>query len=261
MLSRKFDLSARGWSRVVVLTVLGTLCCIALAMFIDCYNFETGEWLLHERWLNNVVIPALIAPPFFFFLLSKLRELAIAHDDLMIVASTDPLTQCLNRRAFTALIDGYMERITNQADKQGALLIIDVDNFKAVNDSFGHDLGDAALKVIAQAIKGSVREIDLVGRMGGEEFGVFLPGLSAARTATVAERIRRAVSLTKFLPLGRKCDLSISVGGTTFDTGTSFSELYRRADQRLYAAKRNGRNRVDIDSLPPPGLRASAAMH
>lgn len=240
------DLSARGWGRVVLLTVLGTACCIALALVLDNFSFTAGVWQWQPFWTNDVYIPLVIAPPFFFFLLFKLRQLAIAHQDLMTLASVDSLTSCLTRRAFTALVDGYMERLSREAPQNGALLVIDVDHFKVVNDRFGHEQGDEALKSVAEAIRASVRSIDLVGRLGGEEFGVFLPGLGPGMTLALAERIRAAVRKVDFRPKGVACDLSISVGGATFEERASFTELFREADERLYTAKRNGRNRVEM---------------
>lgn len=241
------DMSSRGKPRVYLLTAVGTLFCILAAFVIDGYSFETGAWRWGDNPLNNLVIPLVLAPPLLFFLLSKLRELSIAHSELMNVASTDPLTSCLNRRAFTALVDGYLERIEQkQGRAAGALLVLDVDHFKSVNDSFGHDLGDEALKLIADTIKTSVREIDLVGRLGGEEFAVFLPSVDAARTAAVADRICKAVRAAAFAPRGRAHQLSISVGGATFERRVTFADLYRVADERLYVAKKGGRNRVDI---------------
>ena len=130
------------------------------------------------------------------------------------------------------------------------MLVIDVDHFKRINDSFGHDSGDEALKVIAETIRGAVRDIDLVGRIGGEEFSVFLPGTDPNRTLAVAERIRAAISAAEFSPTGSRVGLSVSVGGATFADAASFGELFRRADQRLYAAKLNGRNRVEINQSP-----------
>jgi diguanylate cyclase len=247
MIKQLFDFSAVGRGRIVVLSTLGTLCCIAVAFGIDSYSFETGTWRWGSQPLNNVIIPLLLAPPFFGYLLSKQRELAIAHRELMVVASTDPLTSCLNRRAFTAMVDRYLDRIAAQeAGHSGALLVIDIDHFKTINDRFGHVCGDEALKAIAQAIRQALREFDIFGRIGGEEFSVFLPGVSPDRAGIVADRIRTEVLATE-LNLGEEsCRLSVSVGGVTFDRETSFSELYRRADQRLYEAKRNGRNRVEI---------------
>ena len=249
---KEIDLSARGRMRVWVVTALGTLACIAIALAFDSYAFDTGEFQLSDTWFNNIVIPLILAPPIFYYLLSKLRELAIAHDELVNIASTDSLTSCLNRRAFTALVEGYLERVANRPEgAEGALLIVDIDHFKKINDTFGHDRGDDALRAIAGAIRTSVREIDLVGRLGGEEFGVFLPGLSVASTTGVAERIRLAIRDTIFAPGGRRHKLSASIGGATFNHAASYAELYNTADKLLYAAKRNGRNRIEIRQPPP----------
>jgi diguanylate cyclase len=262
MFGKRLDLSARGWGRVVLFSALGTLVCSGVAFVLDSYSFETGAWRWGETPLNNIFIPLVVAPPFFVFLLSKLRELAIAHHELSIVASTDVLTSCLNRRAFTAMVDAYLERVNGaETKREGALLIIDVDHFKSVNDSFGHDCGDEALKIIALAIKGVVRDIDLVGRIGGEEFSVFLPGTDVNRTKIVAERIRAAISTVDFYPTEQRCDLSVSVGGATYERQATFSELFRQADQRLYAAKQNGRNRVEIHDAPARNARALHVVH
>jgi diguanylate cyclase len=244
---QRLDFSSRGKPRVHLLTLVGTLFCVLASFAIDSYSFETGVWRWGDDPLNNLVIPLFLAPPLLFLLLSKLRELSIAHAELLNVASTDALTACLNRRAFTALVEGYLERVELQQDRAGgALLVLDVDHFKAVNDNFGHDQGDQALRLVADTIRASVREIDLVGRLGGEEFAVFLPNLDPGRTALVADRIRAAVRSAVFAPQGRAHQLSISVGGVTFDRRASFAQLYRTADERLYAAKNAGRDRVDI---------------
>ena len=262
MFGKRFDLSARGWGRVILFSCLGTLVCILVSFTIDSFSFDTGTWRWGSAPWNNAIIPLVLAPPFFVYLLSKLRELAIAHHELSIVASTDVLTSCLNRRAFTAMVDAYLERVVDaETQHEGALLIIDVDHFKKVNDSFGHECGDEALKIIAQTIKGVVREIDLVGRIGGEEFSVFMPGTDPSRTTAVAERIRIAVATVEFYPTESRCDLSVSVGGATLGREDTFSELFRRADQRLYAAKQKGRNRVEIHHTPPDGARALHVVH
>lgn len=244
------DLSARGKARVYLLTILGTSFCIIAAYAIDSYSFETGEWTWIGRADNNLFIPLIVAPPFFLFLLSKLRELAIAHHELIRVASTDTLTNCLNRRAFTEIVEGYLDRMERREDNaDGALMVLDIDNFKAVNDEFGHDIGDEALKLVAQAISASVRDGDIVARIGGEEFGVFLTGLDPPGTAIIAERIRSAVQATDFAPDGSRHGLSLSIGAAAFNHRVTFTELYRKADQLLYSAKRGGRNRVELASF------------
>jgi diguanylate cyclase (GGDEF)-like protein len=139
--------------------------------------------------------------------------------------------------------------------------MIDADNFKAINDLFGHDAGDEALTIIARSIRAVLRAGDLVGRMGGEEFGVFLPGADQQSAHAVAERIRRSVNLAVFAPDGRQRSLSVSVGGVVFTGQAAFSDLFRIADQRLYGAKQTGRNRVTIvhvDDHPFVDMRASA---
>lgn len=254
---KAFDLSARSWTRV--LTIVGTLSCIVFAFTIDSYSFAEGIWRLGANPKNDVIIPLLIAPPFFFYLLSKLRQLAIAHDQLLVLASTDGLTSCLNRIAFTTLVDAYLERVDLQERRrEGALLVMDVDHFKNVNDTFGHNAGDDALKLIVRSIRSTLREGDLIGRMGGEEFSVFLPGTPPDRAIVVAERIRKTVKAAKFCPAGLPYDLSISIGGVTYVRPTSFSELFKLADKRLYDAKGNGRNRVELCQLGSSSQLAAA---
>lgn len=249
----RIDFSRKSWVRVIALTILGTLCCIMVALIYDSYSFAEGRWRWGGNPINNVIIPLLLAPPFLLFLLGKLRELAIANERLMQIASTDGLTSCLSRAAFTTLVDAYLEKFATMNDErhQGALLVLDVDHFKSVNDRFGHDVGDEALRIIVGSIRETVRDIDLVGRMGGEEFGVFLPGVSPVDTATVAQRILRTVAATNFAPGGISCPLSVSIGGATFagSPATDFATLYKVADRRLYDAKYNGRNRAELGEL------------
>ena len=250
----KVDWSARGRARVWALMALGTLVCVAVAFAVDSYDVATGGWRWGSDPINNFVIPVLLAPPFFFLLLDKMRQLAIAHNELMTVAATDGLTSLLNRRAFTELVDGYLKRVEeSERQTSGALLVIDVDHFKVVNDRFGHQMGDEALKLIARTIREAVRDTDLVGRIGGEEFCVFMPGQAPENASALAERIRLAVTETEFAPGGSRHVLSISVGGVAFDQVFPFSDLYRSADERLYAAKHNGRNRVEFMLQAPGG--------
>jgi len=254
----RFDYSSRGWGRVILWTVFGTLGCIAVALGVDSFNFTMLDEEQRTRAiLTDILLPLLLAPPLLLFFTSKLRELAIAHHELSIVASKDSLTSVLNRGAFTALVDAYLNQVRQQERGiSGALLVVDADNFKAINDSYGHDRGDEALRIIARSIAGILRSADLVGRIGGEEFGVFLPGSSVPQAEAVAERIRKTVNDADFVPDGERRHLSVSVGGAVFDRRLLFNELFRVADQQLYAAKHSGRNRISVspvsryDALP-----------
>jgi diguanylate cyclase len=245
------DLSPRGRARVVLVTIVGTLVCMAAAVYVDSFTFGTLDrgQLLHAI-LVDLLLPLGLAAPMLGFLMTKLRELAIAKHDLTLLASTDSLTAVLNRGAFTMIVDSYLEKVqAAQIAGLGALLVVDVDNFKGINDRFGHDRGDVALKLIAKAISTAVRGIDLVGRIGGEEFGVFLPGLSVSDAEVVAERIRNSVATADFQPQGSPYPLSVSVGGASFLNYVPYDQLFHVADQRLYLAKERGRNRVEMEPM------------
>lgn len=243
---RTLDFSARGWGRVILWTSAGTVLCIAVALYVDHFNFPNLDPdQLRRAIAVNILVPLGLATPMLAFLTIKLRELAIAHDQLARHAATDSLTAVLNRGAFTSLVEGYLADVRAE-ERRGALLVVDADNFKRINDSFGHDRGDIALQTIADAIKGMLRGADIVGRIGGEEFGVFLPGSNLVQANAVAERIRGNVIDADFAPDGRRITLSVSVGGAVFEHRLPFVELFRRADQQLYLAKERGRNRVAI---------------
>ena len=255
----RLDLSPTSWGRVIAVTAAGTAFFIAVAFFVDSFNFPyLSPEALWRAQLTDLMLPLVLGGSFLFFLMWKIRQLAIAQRDLSIVAATDSLTAVLNRGAFSMLVEAYLEQTRKQEQAHsGALLIIDADHFKSINDRHGHDCGDQALKLIAQAIKGQLRGGDIVGRIGGEEFGVFLPGVDPSHSWVVAESIRRRIRETDFSPGGRPCPLSVSIGGTSFTGPTTFEEIFVAADRRLYAAKSNGRDQVSFDpsgaSLVPSG--------
>jgi len=256
----KLDLSPEGWGRVIVSTIVGTAGCVTVALYVDSFNFVgMSEPERLRAILTDILLPIVLAVPLLLFFTGKLRELAIAHRQLTIVASTDSLTQVMNRAAFSTLVDAYLKEVRSAESRaHGALLVIDADDFKAVNDRFGHDRGDEALVTIARSIKAMLRGADLVGRLGGEEFGVFLPGASRDQAETVAERIRRSVNEAPFEPEGAVHRLSVSVGGAVFEHTVAFADLFRVADQQLYAAKQRGRNRVAIAPMAQRGRLAAA---
>jgi diguanylate cyclase (GGDEF)-like protein len=149
-------------------------------------------------------------------------------------ASTDNLTGLLGHRAFHEALGGALET------EGFTLATIDIDDFKQVNDSHGHPVGDEALCHVAEALRANVRGEDTVFRVGGEEFAVLMPGLSARDALPVAERLREAVAATTFDP-----PLRISIGLASFPADAADREdLLRRADEALYAAKRGGKDRT-----------------
>ncbi len=167
----------------------------------------------------------------------------------LALALTDSLTGLYNRRYFAAHLDGLMARASEGA--QGpSLLMVDIDHFKRVNDTYGHTAGDAVLREVASRVARHVRGFDLVARYGGEEFVVVMPDTSLSVASMVAERLRSMVA-TKPITLddGKEISVTISIGITTsLETGDSASALLQRADKALYSAKAHGRNCV-VSSL------------
>ncbi len=144
-------------------------------------------------------------------------------------------------------------RSASQATAAARWLVIDVDHFKEVNARFGRSWGDEALRVISNVIRASVRSGDLVGRLGGEEFGIFSCSAHGAerRRSNVAERVRK-VTLSRTLCSSRAANaalLTVSVGGIVFEDQLIFDELIEAAEEQLLSAKTNGRNRTSIGAV------------
>jgi diguanylate cyclase len=253
------DLSPIGRGRVYLWTALGTLGCMAVALAIDSFNFPnlTQPQLLRAIAMNTL-LPLGLAGPILLFLLNKMRQLNLAQQHLAVLASTDSLTGLLNRHGFTSAVEDAMSA-PGEPLQRGALLIADADNFKHINDRFGHTSGDSALQLLAATMLRMLRPEDRLGRIGGEEFAIYLPGLSALAAETVAERIRHAVAAAEFVPENTRETLTVSIGGAAFERPTSFAELFRLADKQLYRAKSEGRNRVAFATVAPAVALPAAA--
>jgi two-component system cell cycle response regulator len=162
------------------------------------------------------------------------------------LALTDPLTGFYNQR----YLSRHMQTLMAAGQPNGlAVLMLDVDHFKQVNDRWGHQVGDQALMLIAQTLRVRVRVFDSVARYGGEEFVVVMPGTGELDALSAAERLRGAVEEVRFVPEpGVSHPLTISVGVACCPPGgnTTPERLIQAADQALYAAKRAGRNRVEV---------------
>ncbi len=245
------NLSPQSKSRIYLVTIAGTLLCIVAALLFDSFNWpDMTADLRFRAILLDIFLPLLLAAPIIWFFMTKLRELALAHERLAVFAATDALTGVLNRSALTSAVERRLAAPpADGVPVRGALLILDADNFKSINDTYGHDQGDVALRLIIDAVKGVLRQTDLVGRIGGEEFCVYLSGATQFTAEAVGERIRHAVSVIPFAPQGWPHKLSVSIGGAVFDRQLPLSDLLRIADQQLYFAKQNGRNCVAISPI------------
>ncbi|MFH1115349.1 MAG: diguanylate cyclase [Pseudomonadota bacterium] len=171
--------------------------------------------------------------------------------DLRRMATTDSLTGLFNRGHFWDMCERELARGV-RAHRTVGILMIDLDHFKSVNDTYGHEVGDTTLKLTAQAARENLREIDIIGRIGGEEFAVLLPETGLSEALAVAERLREAVARAQVPTAKGPVSITISIGaaednGELRDLGT----LLKRADDALYDAKRKGRNRVEPYTRDP----------
>jgi diguanylate cyclase (GGDEF)-like protein len=204
-------------------------------------------------WLVTLVLPPVLV-----------LHRAVLVRQLKVAATTDGKTGLLNAHTWSARAEDRLRRATRRRSPH-AVLVLDLDYFKAVNDHHGHLVGDQVLAAVAGAVAAEVRDGDLVGRFGGEEFVVLLAGLkggSEAELAAVAERIRKRVStlwvdVTTSKGMQRIADLSVTVGGAIHPGGRAdLDSLLRTADTALYSAKRAGRNQVRMALvLPDPRMR------
>ena len=173
------------------------------------------------------------------------KEIQRQNKELHFLATRDPLTGCLNRRSFNEKFNkSFLHAQTQQ--EQLCCIMVDLDHFKKVNDNYGHAVGDEVIKLLADILISSTRDIDIVGRYGGEEFCIVLPGLDIDDAIVVAERIRLRIKdeSTSTFSSGPRVTTSLGVS-SIFDNAKAPSELINQADQALYFAKESGRNRVE----------------
>lgn len=166
------------------------------------------------------------------------RSVTLEH-----AALTDGLTGMQNRRFFDEALREYLAAF-GPIDRPVGLMIIDLDHFKAINDTHGHDIGDKVLKEVSACLRELTRYHDVVARLGGEEFAIVAANLNDAGLIAFAERIRKAVSSLVVINGNIRLKVTASVGLAVWDGKESADDLYRRADKRLYQAKGLGRNRV-----------------
>jgi diguanylate cyclase (GGDEF)-like protein len=226
--------------RDLALYVLRTsLLCVSIALAVDVANqlifFET--WPVAVRsWLVTIVVVVLIAAP-------VSRKIGKAQLALYRASSTDELTGLLNRRAF---LDGVDE------SSFLALIIVDVDEFKDVNDRHGHWIGDQVLRTSAAMMAGLLGEFGRVGRLGGEEFALLAYRDDHALLLKRLEAFRETVARTPILTDTISVSITISAGVATRGENQTFQQLFVRADRALYEAKALGRNRIVLaDTITP----------
>lgn len=233
--------------QVALYTTLVTALAVGAPVFVVGYLLSFVPGISWSAWLLAITIagaiPLLIAPPLAYIGLSMLRILTLTVDKVDANVRFDPMTGVLNRNH---MLDQVRARMGG-----GVLLMIDADHFKTINDRHGHAVGDEALILLAHTIARVAGPTAMVGRLGGEEFAVFIPGASLdqgrARAADIADTIRKLSPLLS----GSTVPMTVSIGVAVHHSRAILRDTLRAADQRLYAAKRAGRDCVI--SADPPG--------
>jgi diguanylate cyclase (GGDEF)-like protein/PAS domain S-box-containing protein len=213
-------------------------------------SVETEGWRLKRDgsrlWANSVItaLPDENGTVQGYVVVSRdITERKRLEDDMKLLATVDPLTGAYNRRQGDALLAAEFSRRSRDG-RPFAVLLLDIDHFKTINDRFGHPAGDAVLRSLVQACQTALRPIDMVVRWGGEEFLVVLPDTDAVAAMSAAERVRVALAATEVvIPDPSTIRFTVSMG-VAVSQRDSPGELLRRADVALYAAKNGGRDRV-----------------
>ncbi len=191
--------------------------------------------------------------------MSYFKRMRDYNNQLQDMASHDPLTRVLNAGAYYRACDQQIH-VSQRANQSFAVLFIDLDYFKSINDTYGHAVGDDVLRAVAQTLQSAVRRSDIVGRIGGEEFSVFLPNTHVQGAQQLAEALRLAIESIHIDVDGVRLKITASIGvaAKRYEQET-MQVIQQHADQAMYEAKRGGRNRVSTFGGDPSGLAVSAA--
>lgn len=222
---------------VLIYTVVFTLIAVIASGFAVFLPFAAIGMLQQAlgAMLLAMVIAGFIAAPISFIALLIVRKVDNAVRKLEDFVKFDQLTGVLARSYF-------LEHVRQRFADGGALFLVDADHFKKINDTYGHDVGDMALRIIGETLNFNTGKSDAVGRIGGEEFAVFLRGASDDEIIARAEQIRVAMAEKGKVIGGHEINLTVSIGIAKIKKGSTLTVIFKEADENLYTAKNSGRN-------------------
>jgi diguanylate cyclase (GGDEF)-like protein len=242
------------WPAIVLFVAHGAMFLLRTPLNALLHGKETDN-ILSSAWISVLSLEAFlmtIATAFILLAMSKERT-ELRHKTAAMI---DPLTGLLNRRAFLADAEALLQQQIAR-DRPIAVLLIDLDHFKSINDRFGHAVGDKVLQIFANTARGSLRQTDLVGRLGGEEFTVLLADASMDNAYLVADRLRKAFAAAAAVIDGEPLYATASIGVSVIvDPRQDLTKLITLADQALYLAKARGRDRVEVAPIEVAGVEA-----
>jgi diguanylate cyclase len=263
VLSKLVEFARHKGVQVTALTVAGTLGCLVLSLSLQFLLLGGANAPTFRRsMVLAVALPLLFVAPLLFLLGLQLKHVALLRQRYAEELAHDSLTSCLNGALFSAAVDVYPTLVGSRSGRRkGAVLVIDVDRLRTLNDRVGRRAGDYALSTIADVIRQSVRSGDIVGRIGGDEFAVFLPGATRENAEKIAERIRNTVVEVAFKPGGTLWPLSVSVGAVLFEAEIQLDDLLRVADRQMREAKEKGGNRIEYTQFRQDPSQSRPSLH
>jgi diguanylate cyclase (GGDEF)-like protein len=230
-----------GFKRIMYMTVFLIIASLVISYFISKYvdkiykNYrkdlfkKTDELQMLNETLEQKVQ-------------ERTRELEITTKKLETLATTDSLTQLHNRYSIMSILDSEMQRSKRYGDPL-SVSMFDIDHFKDVNDTYGHDVGDDVLHTIGEIVQHTLRSVDIIGRYGGEEFLIIMPNTPFKDAKQINERVRQDIEKHDFDKVGK---VTISIGMITYNKEENIDQLFKRLDKLLYYSKQNGRNRLSF---------------
>ncbi|WP_260704933.1 GGDEF domain-containing protein [Edaphobacter flagellatus] len=224
---------------LLLLTLASTLGSVLVTLTLAWLLGLTGVGYLYSGVIGTIV-PMIMVPLTMSRIIRLTVELGEARAKLHYMATHDSLTSTYNRSYFMSRFEAERRR-AQKIKAPLSIMMIDVDEFKSINDCYGHIGGDIALEAIARAIRTPLRPQDTLARYGGEEFIVLLPETALDEACAIAERLRRSVSMTRVSIQEETIAVTVSIGLSSVEQG--FAHVIDRADAALYEAKRGGRNR------------------
>jgi diguanylate cyclase (GGDEF)-like protein len=236
------------WPAIFMLFAHGALYLLRTPLGAMLPWSPSGNQVFDSVWLTVLSFEALLFTIAIAFILLAMAKERTEHRH-KTAALVDPLTGIANRRAFLQESEAQLRRQATDP-RPTAVLLLDLDNFKSINDRFGHAIGDRVLQIFAEVASAGLRRTDHVGRLGGEEFAALLPDTARDRAVAVAERIRVVFAETTREVDGRPVVATVSIGVVlSQDAVLDIAALLAQADHALYCAKEKGRNRVEVASL------------
>ena len=232
----RFDSQSKVYLAVFLTTV------ISVVMSILITGILQGGFDDPEAMAPAIIVPLLVAPLVSFWGFSQSRKIEQLNAELSNLLSHDPLTNVRSRSYF------FDAASKGSADEAAVVLMVDADHFKNINDTFGHHVGDKALQHFSELISNQCRKSDIVARLGGEEFGIYMPKTEVSTARAVAERIRAEIYANPLQLDGSEISLSTSIGVAVRQPGEQIESALKRADFALYHAKESGRNRVTVET-------------